>query len=175
VVNLGITILILLVGAVTLGVEAMRLNKIIIVLRRKHEIAKELKSLGEEIDKLNHDNDGIQEDLRLLRKHKDELDYSRRMAEENGTWLRRQLVAFVHIVDSAHDRRIRARFRLDVITPEETSKDTRWFKHFNDFFHLADTGAPTDEDGLQAISMSPHIVNQFAVGRPFPADADTPQ
>ena len=166
-VNLGITILIILVGAVTLGVEALRLNKIIIVLRRKHEIGKELKTLTEEIEKLNAENDEIQEDLRTMRKQKEDLDYSRKTAEENASYLRRQLVSFIHVIDSPHDKRQRVRFRLDVIPPEETAKDTRWFKNFNDFNHMAETGAPTDEEGLQAISLSPHIVNQFTGNKNF--------
>lgn len=173
-INLGITVLIILVAVVTLGVEAVRLQKIWRIIQKQRQATKDAKTIEGEIETLNASLERELELVRTLRRTKEDGEFQRKQLDERLASMTKQLVTFVHQIDSSFERKQRIRLRIDVCSPAEAAKDSRWYRTFPEYFHVAETWASSDDEALQCISLSSHVMNHFTVGRPMPADAETP-
>lgn len=174
-VDIGITILIIAVALVTLGVELVRLQKIVAVAGRRRRLSKEMKGLQERLAEDTTHLETVQAEIVSLRDSKHEQEVRRKILDEKISFMRKQLVTFVHLIDSPGEKRQKLRFRMEPIGPAEGAKDLRWFKNFAEFCHVAETWAATEDEAVQTVSLTPHTVDLFAVGVSVSSDQETPE
>ncbi len=174
-VDIGLTVLIVAVALATLGVESVRLHKIWLVAGRRRRLKREIAAVQDRLSEETSALDGVREEVRRLRDAKHEQDVRRKILDERIAFMRKQLVTFVHPIDGSGERRQRFRFRIEPIGPAEGAKDLRWFKHFQEYCHVAETWAGSEEEAVQTVALSPHTVDLFAVGVPVPPDQEAPE
>lgn len=174
-VDIGITLLIVAVALVTFGVEAVRLYKIWLVAGRRRRLRRDVKTLQEKLVEESTALETAKAEAISLRESKHEQDVKRKILDERIAFMRKQLVTFVHLIDSSGERKRRIRFRMEPVGPAEGAKDLRWYKFFIDYCHTAETWAATEEEAVQTVTLSPHIVDFFAVGAPVAPDQETPE
>lgn len=174
-VDIGITFLIVAVALVTLGVESVRLHKTWLVAGRRRRLKRDIKNLQERLAADAETLEAARQAAAALQDARHEQEVRRKILDDRIAFMRRQLVTFVHLIDSAGERRRRIRFRMEPMGPADGAKDLRWYGQFADFCHAAETWAASEEEAAQTVTLSPHVVDFFAVGAALPPDQETPE